>query len=207
MFSTSWINDAIRITVIKVKMFLWKYFSSRNYNLDCLHSFHHQSESWDDDIRKFLHCTICKYKQHAILIEDWPVSTGVLKVVTEMFLPHIELSELEKECFSKILPKVSILSNSRCVLSQQYKLVCLLLQPRSDLMKWKADIVLRIDRLHCLVMKCDYSIYQNSCVHVTGSNNVWEHDERSPGSGRRLVQPKHSPLFLTKKYPPGTLSI
>uniref|UniRef100_A0A3B5LRD8 Fignl1 interacting regulator of recombination and mitosis n=1 Tax=Xiphophorus couchianus TaxID=32473 RepID=A0A3B5LRD8_9TELE len=31
--------------------------------------------------------------------------TGILKIITEMFLPHIGLSELEEECFSKILPK------------------------------------------------------------------------------------------------------
>lgn len=33
--------------------------------------------------------------------------TGVLKIITDMFLPHIGVSELEDECFSKILPKVS----------------------------------------------------------------------------------------------------
>ncbi|KAM7410030.1 hypothetical protein PAMA_001479 [Pampus argenteus] len=30
---------------------------------------------------------------------------GILKIITDMFLPHIGLSELEDECFSKILPK------------------------------------------------------------------------------------------------------
>ncbi|XP_034561014.1 uncharacterized protein C1orf112 homolog [Notolabrus celidotus] len=45
-----------------------------------LTSLHHKSESWDDHIR-------------------------VLKIITDMFLPHIGLSELEDECFSKILPK------------------------------------------------------------------------------------------------------
>lgn len=38
------------------------------------------------------------------------VRAGILKVITEMFLPHIGLSELEEECFSKILPKVHIMS-------------------------------------------------------------------------------------------------
>ncbi|XP_011613067.1 FIGNL1-interacting regulator of recombination and mitosis [Takifugu rubripes] len=52
-----------------------------------LTSFHHQSENWDDYIR-------------------------VLKVITEMFLPHIELSELETECFSKILPKAVTMFDS-----------------------------------------------------------------------------------------------
>ncbi|KPP68459.1 hypothetical protein Z043_112863 [Scleropages formosus] len=31
---------------------------------------------------------------------------GILKVITEMFLPHLSVSELEEECFSKVLPKV-----------------------------------------------------------------------------------------------------
>lgn len=35
------------------------------------------------------------------------IHTGILKIITEMFLPHIGLSELEDECFSKILPKVN----------------------------------------------------------------------------------------------------
>lgn len=38
------------------------------------------------------------------------VSVGILKIITEMFLPHISLSELENECFSKILPKVNMAS-------------------------------------------------------------------------------------------------
>uniref|UniRef100_A0A3B5M053 Fignl1 interacting regulator of recombination and mitosis n=1 Tax=Xiphophorus couchianus TaxID=32473 RepID=A0A3B5M053_9TELE len=33
------------------------------------------------------------------------ISSRILKIITEMFLPHIGLSELEEECFSKILPK------------------------------------------------------------------------------------------------------
>ncbi|CAN9500482.1 unnamed protein product [Ophioblennius macclurei] len=45
-----------------------------------LTSLHGQSESWEENIR-------------------------VLRIITDMFLPHIDLSELEKECFSKILPK------------------------------------------------------------------------------------------------------
>uniref|UniRef100_A0A4W6DIZ1 Fignl1 interacting regulator of recombination and mitosis n=3 Tax=Lates calcarifer TaxID=8187 RepID=A0A4W6DIZ1_LATCA len=45
-----------------------------------LTSMQHKSESWDDHIR-------------------------ILKIITDMFLPHIGLSELEDECFSKILPK------------------------------------------------------------------------------------------------------
>ncbi|XP_075895700.1 FIGNL1-interacting regulator of recombination and mitosis [Nelusetta ayraudi] len=54
---------------------------------DCLNSLHNESESWDDHIR-------------------------ILKIITEMFLPHISLSELEKECFSKILPKVAAMFDS-----------------------------------------------------------------------------------------------
>ncbi|XP_071343776.1 FIGNL1-interacting regulator of recombination and mitosis isoform X2 [Trachinotus anak] len=52
-----------------------------------LHSLQQKSESWDDHIR-------------------------VLKIITDMFLPHIDLSELEDECFSKILPKAVTLFES-----------------------------------------------------------------------------------------------
>ncbi|XP_068447473.1 FIGNL1-interacting regulator of recombination and mitosis [Clinocottus analis] len=45
-----------------------------------LTSLHNNSENWDEHIR-------------------------ILKVITDMFLPHMGLSELEDECFSKILPK------------------------------------------------------------------------------------------------------
>ncbi|TKS74537.1 hypothetical protein D9C73_008620 [Collichthys lucidus] len=55
--------------------------------LDCLHSLHHKSESWDDHIR-------------------------ILKIITDMFLPHIGLPELEDECFSKVLPKVVTMFDS-----------------------------------------------------------------------------------------------
>ncbi|XP_054458654.1 uncharacterized protein C1orf112 homolog [Anoplopoma fimbria] len=37
--------------------------------------------------------------------ENWDEHIRILKVITDMFLPHIGLSELEDECFSKILPK------------------------------------------------------------------------------------------------------
>ncbi|XP_061594134.1 FIGNL1-interacting regulator of recombination and mitosis [Cololabis saira] len=50
-------------------------------------SLHHESDSWDDHIR-------------------------VLKTITDMFLPHIGLLELEDECFSKILPKAVTMFNS-----------------------------------------------------------------------------------------------
>uniref|UniRef100_A0A8C2YVG4 Fignl1 interacting regulator of recombination and mitosis n=1 Tax=Cyclopterus lumpus TaxID=8103 RepID=A0A8C2YVG4_CYCLU len=38
--------------------------------------------------------------------------TRILKVITDMFLPHIDLSELEDECFSKIVPKVGTMFES-----------------------------------------------------------------------------------------------
>lgn len=91
--------------------------------LDCLHSLHHEAESWDDHIRKFLRCSIDKYKLLTLwfeyffwskyeLSEKDNVSAGILKIITEMFLPHIGLSELEEECFSKILPKVNNMLNT-----------------------------------------------------------------------------------------------
>ncbi|KAM7388316.1 hypothetical protein PAMP_024502 [Pampus punctatissimus] len=52
-----------------------------------LPSLYDHSESWDDHIR-------------------------ILKIITDMFLPHIGLSELEDECFSKILPKAVMMFES-----------------------------------------------------------------------------------------------
>ncbi|CAJ1060434.1 uncharacterized protein C1orf112 homolog [Xyrichtys novacula] len=52
-----------------------------------LTALHHKSESWDDHIR-------------------------ILRIITDMFLPHIHLSELEDECFSKILPKAVTMFDS-----------------------------------------------------------------------------------------------
>uniref|UniRef100_A0A8C6WL66 Si:dkey-97o5.1 n=1 Tax=Neogobius melanostomus TaxID=47308 RepID=A0A8C6WL66_9GOBI len=52
-----------------------------------LTSLHHESESWEDNIR-------------------------ILKIITDMFIPHICLSELEDECFSKVLPKAAAVFDS-----------------------------------------------------------------------------------------------
>ncbi|XP_077439837.1 FIGNL1-interacting regulator of recombination and mitosis isoform X1 [Vanacampus margaritifer] len=52
-----------------------------------LTTFHHKTEAWDDHIR-------------------------VLKIITDMFLPHVAVSDLEKECFSKILPKAATMFDS-----------------------------------------------------------------------------------------------
>ncbi|XP_053893327.1 uncharacterized protein C1orf112 homolog [Malaclemys terrapin pileata] len=37
--------------------------------------------------------------------DDWTEHIRVLRILTEMFLPHINLSELEQTFFSKVLPK------------------------------------------------------------------------------------------------------
>ncbi|XP_040896344.1 uncharacterized protein C1orf112 homolog isoform X2 [Toxotes jaculatrix] len=60
-----------------------------------LTSLQHKSESWDDHIR-------------------------ILKIIIDMFLPHIDLSELEDECFSKILPKaVTVFESMMKEISEQ----------------------------------------------------------------------------------------
>lgn len=55
---------------------------------------------------------MCMYKNN--------ISVGILKIITEMFLPHIAVSELEEECFSKILPKVNNMLSMCCL----YCLLC-----------------------------------------------------------------------------------
>ncbi|XP_034035704.1 uncharacterized protein C1orf112 homolog isoform X2 [Thalassophryne amazonica] len=60
----------------------------------------------------------------------------ILKIITDMFLPHIGLSELEEECFSKILPKAVMIfdnllkeiSNQVGELSSQNTELCVLLR-------------------------------------------------------------------------------
>ncbi|KAL1022891.1 hypothetical protein UPYG_G00033820 [Umbra pygmaea] len=44
--------------------------------------------------------------------EGWEEHIHVLKVITEKFLPHLHMSELEEECFSKVLPKVVTMFDS-----------------------------------------------------------------------------------------------
>ncbi|XP_013979202.2 FIGNL1-interacting regulator of recombination and mitosis isoform X2 [Salmo salar] len=44
--------------------------------------------------------------------ESWEERIHVLKIITDMFLPHLSLSELEDECFSKVLPKVGKMFNT-----------------------------------------------------------------------------------------------
>lgn len=39
--------------------------------------------------------------------ESWEEHIRILKIITDMFVPHIGLSELESECFSKVLPKAA----------------------------------------------------------------------------------------------------
>uniref|UniRef100_A0A8C2ZNY7 Uncharacterized protein n=1 Tax=Cyclopterus lumpus TaxID=8103 RepID=A0A8C2ZNY7_CYCLU len=46
------------------------------------------------------------------LSHKYNIPPGILKVITDMFLPHIDLSELEDECFSKIVPKVGTMFES-----------------------------------------------------------------------------------------------
>ncbi|XP_041696583.1 uncharacterized protein C1orf112 homolog isoform X1 [Coregonus clupeaformis] len=43
--------------------------------------------------------------------ESWEEHIHVLKIITDMFLPHLSQSELEDECFSKVLPKVEKMFN------------------------------------------------------------------------------------------------
>uniref|UniRef100_A0A8D0D445 Fignl1 interacting regulator of recombination and mitosis n=1 Tax=Sander lucioperca TaxID=283035 RepID=A0A8D0D445_SANLU len=51
----------------------------------------------------------CRQKLKTVL---WDDHIRILKIITDMFLPHIGLSELEDECFSKILPKAVTMFDS-----------------------------------------------------------------------------------------------
>uniref|UniRef100_A0A671VKU6 Fignl1 interacting regulator of recombination and mitosis n=1 Tax=Sparus aurata TaxID=8175 RepID=A0A671VKU6_SPAAU len=59
----------------------------------------------------------CRQELKAVLPKltispSWDDHIRILKIITEMFLPHIGLSELEDECLSKILPKVVTMFDS-----------------------------------------------------------------------------------------------
>ncbi|KAI5090351.1 hypothetical protein C0J45_19212, partial [Silurus meridionalis] len=51
------------------------------------------------------HCIIPQHYNTAL----WNEHTNVLQIIVDMFLPHVPPSELEEECFSKILPKVEVM--------------------------------------------------------------------------------------------------
>ena len=82
-----------------------------------MYSLHEKSESWDEHIRKCIplirkplvrrHQSDCICLRLGGLIA-MPFHSGILKVITEMFLPHIGLKEVEA-CLSKVLPKVNII--------------------------------------------------------------------------------------------------
>ncbi|KAM9848315.1 FIGNL1-interacting regulator of recombination and mitosis [Aulostomus maculatus] len=55
--------------------------------------------------RQELKAVLPKLTISSLKSEDWDEHMRILKIITDMFLPHIGLSELENECFSKILPK------------------------------------------------------------------------------------------------------
>ncbi|XP_046905888.1 uncharacterized protein C1orf112 homolog [Hypomesus transpacificus] len=62
---------------------------------------------WSQDTcRKELKSVLPKLMSMNHSFESWEEHIRVLKIITDMFLPHIDLSELEDQCFSKILPKV-----------------------------------------------------------------------------------------------------
>ncbi|XP_009869825.1 PREDICTED: uncharacterized protein C1orf112 homolog [Apaloderma vittatum] len=54
--------------------------------------------------------------------EDWTEHIRVLRILTEMFLPHISLADLEQAFFSKVLPKtLQFFDNLLCELSSEAK--------------------------------------------------------------------------------------
>ncbi|OWK60927.1 Uncharacterized protein C1orf112 [Lonchura striata] len=54
--------------------------------------------------------------------EDWTEHIRILKILTEMFLPHISLEDVEQVFFSKVLPKtLQFFDNLMCELSSKAK--------------------------------------------------------------------------------------
>ncbi|XP_062251155.1 FIGNL1-interacting regulator of recombination and mitosis isoform X2 [Platichthys flesus] len=55
--------------------------------------------------RQELKAVLPKLNSLQLKSESWDDHIRILKIITDMFLPHLALSELEDECFSKILPQ------------------------------------------------------------------------------------------------------
>uniref|UniRef100_A0A8C8R7U3 Chromosome 1 open reading frame 112 n=1 Tax=Pelusios castaneus TaxID=367368 RepID=A0A8C8R7U3_9SAUR len=63
-------------------------------------------DGWDRALcRRELPCVLPRLLSMYQNSDDWSERIRVLRVLTEMFLPHISLSELEETFFSKVLPK------------------------------------------------------------------------------------------------------
>ncbi|XP_077680292.1 FIGNL1-interacting regulator of recombination and mitosis isoform X2 [Eretmochelys imbricata] len=61
---------------------------------------------WDGALcRRELPCVLPRLLSMYQNCDDWTEHIRVLRILTEMFLPHINLSELEQTFFSKVLPK------------------------------------------------------------------------------------------------------
>ncbi|XP_030429597.1 uncharacterized protein C1orf112 homolog isoform X7 [Gopherus evgoodei] len=61
---------------------------------------------WDGALcRRELPCVLPRLLSVYQNSDDWTEHIRVLRILTEMFLPHINLSELEQTFFSKVLPK------------------------------------------------------------------------------------------------------
>ncbi|XP_048108783.1 uncharacterized protein C1orf112 homolog [Alosa alosa] len=64
-------------------------------------------EQWSPDTcKKELKTVLPKLVSIHCLTDSWTDHIRVLRIIMDMFLPHLRLSELEEECFSKVLPKV-----------------------------------------------------------------------------------------------------
>ncbi|XP_062412892.1 FIGNL1-interacting regulator of recombination and mitosis [Sardina pilchardus] len=64
-------------------------------------------EQWSlDTCKNELKTVLPKLVSIHCLTDSWTDHIRVLRIILDMFLPHLRLSELEEECFSKVLPKV-----------------------------------------------------------------------------------------------------
>ncbi|XP_060088572.1 FIGNL1-interacting regulator of recombination and mitosis [Heteronotia binoei] len=63
-------------------------------------------EGWDSELcRRQLSAALPRLLSMYQISDNWTEHIGVLRILAERFLPHINLSELEQAFFSKVLPK------------------------------------------------------------------------------------------------------
>ena len=175
-----------------------------------MYSLHEKSESWDEHIRKCIHLIrkplVRRHQSDCICLRlggliAMPFHSGILKVITEMFLPHIGLKEVEA-CLSKVLPKVNIIWLHQCCVYCPLLERCL--TPWMKFYRYYKGL-----QGHCLLT---FTWTGNFCIpHMlslfVGCHHVRQFDEGDLKPSRRTVQSKHRVAYPTEKTPGGALLI
>ncbi|KAA0708492.1 hypothetical protein E1301_Tti005735 [Triplophysa tibetana] len=67
---------------------------------------HWNQETCQQQLKSVLPKLVISFTDCPCVTRVWEEHTNILQIITNRFLPHLSLSELEMECFSSVLPKV-----------------------------------------------------------------------------------------------------